>query len=578
MTLAQARFGYSTLCSATGHGEANFIQCRLEENSGKVMKGTKMKAMKVDSVGSSLTAEKDPKEEAIWMCQQLSDGKLNPESLKRGYVLLRNAANKWVNLPQIQKLVKDLKQPTENWYHLMFAHVCGFMIDNLIAVCSMLEEDWVYKILFSDEKDKHFFSCGVEHGHFIRAGADQFLEFSRAYKVSDFEAAIKCESSHMKLLENLLVKFVHLREEVELPRLGLTFRAPDERTSKSAAERPRGVPALRCDQYGGLKVLGERSVHNQKSLQRLIKPFPRFVLLEDEVGDLFLLASLAERPRRSTQGLEWIRGDSSWLSKLRLEQRHQLYRIFVNEILVAPNVLAELHLMLLRVAQGMFGDACSSVAACTASTLPQPPEESLLWEEMTSMLQGDTSMGATVLRLKLILQLHRQGQGVPDGWNPEADFLAWANYGFDAPEGRLLTLEEDAALLDLLGGSSEEAHWQLRTRSAVHRQLLQVSAARGHVTQGEADGTAGRGGVVVRAVLDGRMGIHFPYLLWVGYGWIEYAAEAASGPAAREGSGAARTLRARPTRAGRGTAGASALTAGPKGCARCGGTALLRTR
>ncbi|CAK9015827.1 unnamed protein product [Durusdinium trenchii] len=216
---------------------------------------------------------------------------------------------------------------------------------------------------------------------------------------------------------------------VELPRLGLTFRAPDERTSKSAAERPRGVPALRCDQYGGLKVLGERSVHNQKGLQRLIKPFPRFVLLEDEVGDLFLLASLAERPRRSTQGLEWIRGDSSWLSKLRLEQRHQLYRIFVNEILVAPNVLAELHLMLLRVAQGMFGDACSSVAACTASTLPQPPEESLLWEEMTSMLQGDTSMGATVLRLKLILQLHRQGQGVPDGWNPEADFLAWANYG-----------------------------------------------------------------------------------------------------------------------------------------------------
>ena len=57
MTLAQARFGYSTLCSATGHGEANFIQCRLEENSGKVMKGTKMKAMKVDSVGSSLTVK-----------------------------------------------------------------------------------------------------------------------------------------------------------------------------------------------------------------------------------------------------------------------------------------------------------------------------------------------------------------------------------------------------------------------------------------------------------------------------------------------------------------------------------------
>ena len=52
------------------------------------------------------------------------------------------------------------------------------------------------------------------------------------------------------LYSSPLYRFV----QVELPRLGLTFRAPDERTSKSAAERPRGVPALRCDQYGGLKA------------------------------------------------------------------------------------------------------------------------------------------------------------------------------------------------------------------------------------------------------------------------------------------------------------------------------------
>ncbi|CAK9010946.1 unnamed protein product [Durusdinium trenchii] len=192
-------------------------------SSSSVMKGTKMKAMKV---GSSLAvtgkakakakakararaakAEKDPRAEAIWMCQQLSDGKLNPESLHRGYVLLRNEAKKWVNSPKTQKLVNDLKQPADNWYHFMFAYVCGFMIDGVLQL------NEVYKVLFSDEKDKRFFSCGVEHGHFIRDGANQFFEFLKAYQVSDFEAAIKGESSDMKLLEDLLVKFANLPQD-----------------------------------------------------------------------------------------------------------------------------------------------------------------------------------------------------------------------------------------------------------------------------------------------------------------------------------------------------------------------------
>ena len=69
---------------------------------------------------------------------------------------------------------------------------------------------------------------------------------------------------------------------------------------------------------------------------------------------------------------------------------------------------------------------------------------SLLWEEICGVLQGflssslflegslcsgDGCMGALVLRLKLVLQLHRLGQGVPEGWSPEADFLTWASHG-----------------------------------------------------------------------------------------------------------------------------------------------------
>ena len=38
-------------------------------------------------------------------------------------------------------------------------------------------------------------------------------------------------------------------------------------------------------------------------------------------------------------------------------------------------------------------------------------------------------MGALVLRLKLVLQLHRLGQGVPEGWSPETDFLTWVDHG-----------------------------------------------------------------------------------------------------------------------------------------------------
>eukprot|EP00439_Symbiodinium_sp_Y106_P021975 s2940_g2.t1 len=114
---------------------------------------------------------------------------------------------------------------------------------------------------------------------------------------------------------------------------------------------------------------------------------------------------------------------------------------------------------------------------------PSEAEELLLWEEITACLRGAAEVDSAVLRLKLVLQLHRHGQGPPDGWNPEADFLLWLSEGREARAGRLLTLEEDVALLDFLGGGSHEAGWQLRARTQVHRELLQLSSARGHVTQ-----------------------------------------------------------------------------------------------
>ncbi|CAK9077430.1 unnamed protein product [Durusdinium trenchii] len=186
-----------------------------------------------------------PEEEAIWICQQLTHGKLKPKNLRRttgdaGYVLLRHEAKKWVTLSSVQELAYALKPPEEEWYRFLFAHVCSFMMDGILQVNRM------YRILFSDEKDIYYFSCGVEHGHFIRDGANQFFQFLKAYEVTDFKAAIEDKSSDMKLLENLLVKFAKLPEQT------LADMEKSMRHAWEACAVQSGTAAL----YGAMKALG----------------------------------------------------------------------------------------------------------------------------------------------------------------------------------------------------------------------------------------------------------------------------------------------------------------------------------
>ncbi|OLQ14034.1 hypothetical protein AK812_SmicGene1821 [Symbiodinium microadriaticum] len=67
------------------------------------------------------------------------------------------------------------------------------------------------------------------------------------------------------------------------------------------------------------------------------------------------------------------------------------------------------------------GEACAGVVPCMAAGPPSEAEELLLWEDITASLRGAAEVDAAVLRLKLVLQLHRHGQGPPDGWNPEVE-------------------------------------------------------------------------------------------------------------------------------------------------------------
>ena len=238
---------------------------------------------------------------------------------------------------------------------------------------------------------------------------------------------------------------------------------------------------LQCDEHGGLKVVKGRAT--EESLLRILCPFSRFVLLEDDIGDIFVLVSMADRPWPSDAnfaGVALARSDAQWLAALRIDQRHQLYAVHAShQFLKGTTLAAELYLMLLRVLRGLFCDACQGVVACMASGVPREAEEALLWQEIAIALQESSSVDAAVLRLKLTLLLHQQGQASPEGWDPEADLRLWTRHGYDASAGHLLTLAEDAALLELCSGSLAG---ELRARRELQGRVLGLSAARGHCT------------------------------------------------------------------------------------------------
>jgi len=151
------------------------------------------------------------------VCRRLTKGQLRISDLgkspdTKGYVLLRDFAKKFMsnkgNYNKFQKThclpaFEDSDgegMPAGDPVLTIIAYLPAHIIDEMPAVDEM-------RILFSDEKDKHFFSLGVVNGYFRGDAANQFYyEFlvKKKYKPSQISAQLN--GKDYKIMENLMVK------------------------------------------------------------------------------------------------------------------------------------------------------------------------------------------------------------------------------------------------------------------------------------------------------------------------------------------------------------------------------------
>jgi len=154
------------------------------------------------------------------VCRRLTKGQLRLSDLgkvrkspdTKGYVLLRNFAKKFMSNPanykKFQKTycspaVEDSDgegMPADDPVLTIIAYLPAHIIDGIPGVDDM-------RILFSDEKDKHFFSLGVVNGYFQGDSANQFYHaflVKKKYKPSQISAQLN--GKDYKIMENLMVK------------------------------------------------------------------------------------------------------------------------------------------------------------------------------------------------------------------------------------------------------------------------------------------------------------------------------------------------------------------------------------
>jgi len=154
------------------------------------------------------------------VCRRLTKGQLRLSDLgktpdTKGYVLLRDFAKKFMSNPTNYKKFQKTycspaiaaedtfdgeAMPANDPVLTTIAYLPAHIIDGMDKVDDM-------KILFSDEKDKHFFSLGVVSGYFRGDSANQFYyEFlvKKKYKPSQISAQLK--GKDYKIMENLMVK------------------------------------------------------------------------------------------------------------------------------------------------------------------------------------------------------------------------------------------------------------------------------------------------------------------------------------------------------------------------------------
>jgi hypothetical protein len=169
---------------------------------------------------------------------------------------------------------------------------------------------------------------------------------------------------------------------VELPRLGLSFKARDAGDGSGAR--------LYCQEHSGLYL----SSHRCSNSNRLLKGLPHAVLLQNASKELFVLVSAAVKISHSCVQPELFpdvyldRTDAEWLANVG-DVRHYLYPVHVSRMFfVMPSLAASLYLLLHRFLDRQYSAVALMAATCVSDT-ELSPEEQQLWDSLELTLVDD---------------------------------------------------------------------------------------------------------------------------------------------------------------------------------------------
>mmetsp|Transcript_36638 Transcript_36638/g.67167 ORF Transcript_36638/g.67167 Transcript_36638/m.67167 type:complete len:216 (+) Transcript_36638:32-679(+) len=170
-------------------------------------------------------------EAAQEVCRKLNSGEVKERDLGNtpdtvGYTWLCYEASAWIRkkvnkgrVDRMRELIqegvdegdKEVVEGEDNPDLIMLAHVVSWEVDG-----GSVDEEKIFKILFSNRDNTKFYSIGVEGGYFIRDGANQFREhLAKEAKTRKVLPAAGIEKCDMKCLENELVDWIEKMKKAE---------------------------------------------------------------------------------------------------------------------------------------------------------------------------------------------------------------------------------------------------------------------------------------------------------------------------------------------------------------------------
>lgn len=180
---------------------------------------------------------------------------------------------------------------------------------------------------------------------------------------------------------------------VELPRLGLAF----------VRKQRDGRTLFYCDKHADLFISDTQT----ERVAELLKGAGATILLENDIGELFMLQSATSLPTRPCVGrsplpseVVYEHGDERWLRALRNSARYYVHAVHVSQTYCTPPTLAaSLHLLLERFARRDYRRAVRQALSCVADA-PMRRAERTLWQAL-GRFNDDSHPNAHALRLRL---------------------------------------------------------------------------------------------------------------------------------------------------------------------------------